>query len=106
MAVGGGFELALACDLIVATTGPNLVCLNRLLGLWLSVAGFTDSRQIGLKQAMGLVLSGDSVDATRAFELGLLTDLVAPEELENCVERWCSKILRCAPLAVRASKKR
>ena len=105
VAVGGGFELALACDLIVATTRSKFGLPEPLIGAVALGGGVHRlARQIGLKQAMGLVLSGDSVDATRAFELGLLTDLVAPEELENCVERWCSKILRCAPLAVRASK--
>ena len=105
VAVGGGFELALACDLIIATTRSKFGLPEPLIGAVALGGGVHRlARQIGLKQAMGLVLSGDSIEAQRAFELGLVTDLVAPVDLECSVERWCAKILRCAPLAVRASK--
>ena len=62
------------------------------------------ARQIGLKQAMGLILSGDIVGADEAYRLGFVTALVAPEALDAAVEDWCHRLLRCAPLALRASK--
>ena len=105
VAVGGGFEIALACDLIIATTRSKFGLPEPLIGAVALGGGVHRlARQIGLKQAMGLVLSGESVDAHRAYELGILTELVEPDALESSVDRWCKKILRCAPLAVRASK--
>ena len=105
VAVGGGFEIALACDLIIATTRSKFGLPEPLIGAVALGGGVHRlARQIGLKQAMGLVLSGESVDAHRAYELGILTELVEPDALESSVDRWCRKILRCAPLAVRASK--
>ena len=105
VAVGGGFEVALACDLIIATTRSKFGLPEPLIGAVALGGGVHRlARQIGLKQAMSLVLTGDSVDATRAYELGILTEIVEPEALETTVDRWCRKILKCAPLAVRASK--
>ena len=103
--MGGGFEVALACDLIIATTRSKFGLPEPLIGA-IAVGGGVHrlARQIGLKQAMGLVLTGDSVDALRAYELGIITEMVEPEELNESVDRWCDKILKCAPLAVRASK--
>ena len=97
--------MALACDLIIATTRSKFGLPEPLIGAVALGGGVHRlARQIGLKQAMGLVLSGESVDAHRAYELGILTELVEPDALESSVDRWCKKILRCAPLAVRASK--
>jgi crotonobetainyl-CoA hydratase len=62
------------------------------------------ARQVGLKHAMGLILSGDIIDAEAANRLGVITELVDHEQLEETVASWCARILRCAPLATRASK--
>ena len=104
-AVGGGFELALACDLIIATTRSTFGLPEPLIGA-VAVGGGVHrlSRQIGLKQAMGLILSGRNIPAKHAFELGIITQLVEPGSFEDSIQQWCSDILRCAPLAVQASK--
>lgn len=104
-AVGGGFELALACDLIIATSRSTFGLPEPLIGA-VAVGGGVHrlSRQIGLKQAMGLILSGRNIPAKQAFDLGVITELVEPEEFEGSIRQWCSDILRCAPLAVQASK--
>ena len=104
-AVGGGFELALACDLIIATTRSTFGLPEPLIGA-VAVGGGVHrlSRQIGLKQAMGLILSGRNIPAKQAFDLGVITELVEPENLEDSIQQWCTDILRCAPLAVQASK--
>ena len=62
------------------------------------------ARQIGLKKAMGLILSADIIDAAEGDRMGFITELVEPEQLDACVQRWCESILACAPLAIRASK--
>jgi crotonobetainyl-CoA hydratase len=61
-------------------------------------------RQIGMKRAMGLLLSGDSVDARTALDWGLVNEVVPAAELDAAVTRWTEKLLRAAPLALRATK--
>ena len=62
------------------------------------------ARQIGLKQAMGMVLTADSVSAEEGFRMGFVTQIVEPDALDATVIEVCEKILRCAPLSVAASK--
>lgn len=61
-------------------------------------------RQIGLKPAMGYLLTGRHMSAARAYELGLVNQVVPLAELDAAVDEWVRDILRCAPLAVRATK--
>jgi crotonobetainyl-CoA hydratase/dehydration protein DpgD len=49
-------------------------------------------------------MTGRTLSAGRALELGLVNDVVSPQQLDACVEGWVSDILRCAPLSVRAIK--
>jgi dehydration protein DpgD len=53
---------------------------------------------------MGHLLTGRSLSARRAYELGLVNEIVAADDLDTCVEEWVADILRCAPLSVRATK--
>ncbi len=104
-ALGGGFELALACDIIVASDDSRFALPEARLGLIAGAGGvFRLSRQLPLKTAMGHLLTGRALSAQRAYELGLLNDVVAPEQLDACVGAWVDDILRCAPLSVRAIK--
>lgn len=105
VAVGGGFEVALACDLLIATTRSRFGLPEPLVGAVALGGGMHRlARQVGLKQAMGLILTGEIIGAEAAHRMGFVTDLVEPAELDATVDRWCEKILRCAPLATRASK--
>jgi enoyl-CoA hydratase/carnithine racemase len=105
VAAGGGFELALACDIVIATRRSRFGLPEPLVGAVALGGGIHRlARQIGLKQAMGLILTGDLVDAAEGYRLGFVTALVEPEALDATVSAWCSRILRCAPLATRASK--
>jgi len=105
VAVGGGFEIALACDIIIATRRSRFGLPEPLIGAVALGGGMHRlARQVGLKHAMGLILTGDIIDADAADRLGIITELVDHEQLDETVERWCTKILRCAPLATRASK--
>ncbi len=110
VAVGGGFELALACDILIATRRSRFGLPEPLVGAIalgaIALGGGLHrlARQIGLKQAMGMILTGDIVNAEEGFRMGFVTELVEPAELDRAVTRWCDKILRCAPLATRASK--
>ncbi|WP_432841791.1 enoyl-CoA-hydratase DpgD [Dactylosporangium sp. CA-092794] len=104
-AIGGGFELALACDIVVASEDATFALPEVRLGLIAGAGGvFRLSRQAPWKAAMGHLLTGRPLSARRAYELGLVNDVVAADEWAGCVEGWVADILRCAPLAVRATK--
>jgi crotonobetainyl-CoA hydratase len=105
VAMGGGFEIALACDILIATRRSRFGLPEPLIGAVALGGGMHRlARQVGLKHAMGLILSGDIIDAEAANRLGVITELVDHEQLEETVASWCARILRCAPLATRASK--
>lgn len=105
LAVGGGFELALACDLIIASEHAEFALLEPRIGLAALVGGLHMlTQQIPLKQAMGIILTGRRVTAQEALRLGFVNDVVAPAELLPAARRWARDILRCAPLSIRASK--
>ncbi len=105
VAVGGGFEVALACDILIATSRSRFGLPEPMVGAVALGGGMHRlARQIGLKQAMGLILTAEMIDAERGYQLGFINELVEPDEMDEKVEDWCSRILRCAPLATRASK--
>jgi crotonobetainyl-CoA hydratase/dehydration protein DpgD len=104
-AFGGGFELALACDLVVAADHAEFALPEARLGLVAGAGGvFRLARQLPLKTAMGYLMTGRRLSAARAFELGLVNDVVPSHELDTCVDGWVADVLACAPLAVRAVK--
>ena len=104
-ALGGGLELALACDIIVAAEHAELGLPEPRRGLIAGGVGVHRlPRQIGLKQAMGYLLTGRHMSAARAYELGLVNQVVPAAELDTAVDEWVRDIARCAPLAVRATK--
>ena len=104
-ALGGGLELAMACDIIVAADHAELGLPEPRRGLIAGAAGVHRlPRQIGLKVAMGYLLTGRHMPAVRAYELGLVNQVVAFEDLDAAVDEWMTDVLRCAPLSVRATK--
>ncbi len=105
VALGGGFELALACDLIIATESAKFGLPEPVVGAVALGGGLHRlSRQIGLKKAMGYILSSRQMSAQEAFELGLVNEVCAPELLKEKVQQWCDDILNGAPIAIQASK--
>jgi dehydration protein DpgD len=104
-AFGGGFELALACDVIVAADNASFALPEARLGLIPGAGGlFRLTRQIPHKIAMGHLLTGRRMSAARAHELGLVNEVAPAADLDSFVERWIEDILQCAPLSVRALK--
>lgn len=104
-AMGGGFEMALACDLVIASTDASFALPEARLGLIAGAGGiFRLTRQAPWKTAMGHLLTGRPMSAARAYELGLVNEVVEPADLDACVEGWLADLLRCAPLSVRAIK--
>ncbi|MEM9621499.1 MAG: enoyl-CoA hydratase-related protein [Pseudomonadota bacterium] len=104
-ALGGGFEIALACDIIIATERSTFGLPEPLVGAVALGGGVHRlARQIGLKQAMGMVLTGDQISATAGYQYGFVNEVVAVEKFDKTVADWCARILRCAPLSIAASK--
>ena len=105
VAMGGGFEIALACDLIIASEDAKFALPEPRVGLAALAGGLHRlPRQIGLKQAMGMVLTGRRVSAEEGQALGFVNQVVPHDELMSSARSWAEQILECAPLSVRASK--
>ena len=104
-AMGGGFETALACDLIVASDNAVFALPEPRVGLAAFAGGVHRlPRQIGLKPAMGIILTGRRVDAREALSLGIVNEVVPLADLMATARKWAAWILECSPMAVRASK--
>ena len=104
--VGGGLELALVCDIRIATEDARFGLMEPRDG-WTAGGGGTIRlpNQIPFAVAMEIILTGDTIDARRAYEVGLINQVVPSlEELMPAAERMAERILACAPLAVRYSK--
>ena len=105
LALGGGFEIALACDLIIASETASFGLPEPRVGLAALAGGMHRlPRQISLKHAMGMLLTGRRVPAREGQALGFVNEVVPASELMQAARRWADQILECAPLSVRASK--
>jgi crotonobetainyl-CoA hydratase len=105
VAMGGGFEIALACDLIIAAENAVFALPEPKVGLAALAGGLHRlPRQIGLKRAMGMILTGRHVSAKEGFELGFVNEVVPKGEALAGAERWANVILQNGPMSVRASK--
>ncbi|MCK9685686.1 enoyl-CoA hydratase-related protein [Scleromatobacter humisilvae] len=105
LAAGGGFELALACDIVVAGEHATFSLPEVQVGLAALAGGLHRlPRHVGLKVAMGIALTGRRVDAAEALQLGLVNQVVARGAELSGAFAWARTILDAAPLAVRATK--
>ena len=104
-ALGGGCELAQACDVRIARDNAKFGQPEINLGL-IPGGGGTQrlTRLVGPGQAMRLVLSGELVDAVEAAEIGLVEDAVAPDELDERVDDLAGKMASKSPLALQRAK--
>ncbi|WP_321960536.1 enoyl-CoA hydratase-related protein [Paraburkholderia sp. J7] len=104
VAMGGGFEIALACDLIIAAENATFALPEPKVGLAALAGGLLRlPRQIGLKQAMGLILTGRRVTAAEGLALGFVNETTAPGAALEAAKRWAAEIIACSPMSVRAS---
>jgi len=104
-ALGGGFEMVLGCDLVVACEEASFGLPEALVGRMPLDGGMTLlQRQIPFRQAMAMMLTGQRIGAKRALELGLVNEVVPRAQLDEAVARWTESVLACAPLSLRAIK--
>lgn len=102
---GGGLEIALGCDLRVACHGARFATPEGRLGI-IPGGGATQRlpRLVGPGWALELLLMGETVDAERALQIGLITRLVAPDALLDEVQRMAERLAEYAPLVPRFMK--
>ena len=105
-ALGGGLELALACDFIICSDNAKFGLPEVSLGL---IPGFGGTvrltRAVGIRKARELIYSGEMINAAQALELGLVNQVVAQPELMTTVFKKVEMILSRSPLAVAQAKK-
>ena len=104
-ALGGGFEMVLGCDIIVACDEAKFGFPEPRVGRLPLDGGMTLlPRLVPEKWAMGVLLTGRRVGAEEAQRVGLVNEVVPRAELDDAVERWIEEMLSCAPLSLRAIK--
>jgi len=105
IAFGGGMELAMACDIKIASENATFGQPEIKLGL---IPGWGGTqrlpRAIPVARAAEMLFTGDPIDAQEAFRLGLINRVVPLEELMPAAEKWAEKLCAIGPLALRAAK--
>jgi enoyl-CoA hydratase/carnithine racemase len=104
-ALGGGFEIALACDIIIAAEHARFGLPEPRVGLMAAAGGVHRlPRHIPLKIAMGMMLTGKHITAADALRFGIANEVVPLKDLIPTAEKWAAEIMECSPLSVQASK--
>ena len=104
-ALAGGFEIALACDLMVAAESARVGIPEVKRGLFAAGGGTTLAERIPMAVALELGLTGDLIPARRAAELGLINAVVPDDQVRTAAIELADRIAQNAPLAVAMTKK-
>jgi len=104
IATAAGCQLVAQCDLAVAASDARFAVSGVNLGLFCSTPGVPLSRNVPLKQAFEMLVTGDFIDAEQARERGLVNRVVAPEALDSEVEKLVAGILRKPRVAIALGK--
>jgi enoyl-CoA hydratase/carnithine racemase len=105
VAMGGGFEIALACDIVIASEAAVFALPEPKVGLAALAGGLHRlPRVIGEKRAMGMILTGRRVGPEEGKELGFVNEVVPAADLMQAARRWAGLIMENSPMSVRASK--
>ena len=106
VAVGAGCNMALGCDLVVASTNARFSEIFARRGLSVDFGGsWVLPRRIGLHRAKELAFFADIIDAAEADRIGLVNRVVADEELDAFVDDWATRLAAAAPIAVAMTKR-
>ena len=98
-------HVVLACDIVIASDNAVFGLPEPLVGAIALGGGLHRlPRQIGLKPALGIILTGRKVAAAEGKTLGFVNEVVSQAELAAAIERWTADILRCSSVAIQASK--
>ncbi|MDQ6697431.1 MAG: enoyl-CoA hydratase-related protein [Actinomycetota bacterium] len=106
IAAGAGLNMALGCDLTIASTEARFSEIFSRRGLSVDFGGsWVLPRLVGLHRAKQLVLLADIIDATEAERLGLVNKVVPPEDLDDAVADWARRLAEGPPIALAQSKR-
>jgi crotonobetainyl-CoA hydratase len=104
-AMGGGFEIALASDIIIAAENAKFALPEPRVGFAALAGGLHRlPRQVPLKKAMGMMLTGRTVDAKEGKDIGFVTEVVPQGKALEEAKRWAGMIMECSPMAIKATK--
>ncbi len=104
-ALGGGFEMVLGCDIVVAADNATFGLPEPRVGRLALDGGIAQlPRRIPHVWAMGMLLTGRRIAAAEALRFGLVNEVVPQAGLDAAVDRWVADVLACAPLSVKAVK--
>ena len=104
-ALGGGMEMVLGCDIVVAAENATFGCPEPRVGRLALEGGIAQlPRRIPHVWAMGMLLTGRRISAAEALRFGLVNEVVPQTGLDAAVDKWVADILACAPLSVKAVK--
>ena len=105
IATAAGCQLVSTCDLAVAEQGARFATPGVNIGLFCSTPMVGLSRNVSRKHAMEMLLTGDFVSAQRAYEIGLINQVVSESELDNAAMEFAEKIASKSPLTLKIGKK-
>ena len=104
-ALGGGMEMVLGCDIVIASHNATFGLPEPRFGRLPLEGGIALlPRRISHTRAMGMLLTGRRISAEEALTFGLVNEVTAPDGLDAAVDRWVADVLACAPLSLRAIK--
>ena len=104
-ALGGGMEMVLGCDIVVACDEASFGLPEALVGrMPLDGGMILLQRQVPFRKAMAMMLTGKRISAKEALEMGLINEVVPRAGLDDAMQRWVDDLLACAPLSQQAIK--
>ena len=102
--LGGGLELAMACDLRIAARHAKFAMPEVKVGIPSVIHAALLPRLIGAGRARWMILSGEAIDAETALHWGLVDHVAGMEDLDAALAAWTAPVLACDPEAIRAQK--
>ena len=105
LAIGGGLEIALGCDLRIASDNARMGFFEPKRGIMPSAGGVVRlPRMVPLAVAMEILLIGDLISSQEAYRVGLVNRVVPSSQLMNTAQQMAEKLVECAPLALKSIK--
>ena len=104
-ALGGGFEIAMSCDIIIAAEHATFGLPEPRVGLMAGAGGVHKlPRKIPYHMAMNMILTSKRITAQEAMQYGIVSEVVKLDALMDTAMKYAAEILKGAPLSIRASK--
>ena len=104
-ALGGGLEIALSCDILIASDKSTFGFPEPKVGLFAGAGGAAKiAKLIPQKLALSLLLTGKLINSTEAKNFGLISEIVPAKDILNRAREIANEILKCSPLAISATK--